>query len=225
MPAAGGVQHGGRLADPGVTGLFVTRERLPQCLTVPGLVAMVADATFTIAAATASGGTTACTVGGASPPNGNLTLSPTLLPWVGVGFSNPNPNPGTANSVYLYRARLVRYRIAPNPDPLDPAPSLWRTETGRFNPDGSAAVEPGTAGFNPAGSPWQLVARGIEDVQFQYQDGNGAWLNQPPVSVVNDWTSLVRQVRITLSARVSAGQPGRRDHRGRATRRMPCAAS
>lgn len=207
-PQLGVCSTGGGSPIPGTAGLFVTQESLPRCLGVPGLVALVADSTFTIVAATASGGTTSCTVAGASPPNGNLTLSPTLAPWVGVGFSNPNPNPGTANSVYLYRARLVRYRVAPNPDPLDPVPSLWRTETGLFNPNGSAAIEPGTPGFNPVGSPWQLVARGIEDLQFEYLDGNGAWLNQPPVSVVNDWTTLVRQVRVTMSARASQANLG-----------------
>ena len=148
---------------PGAPGLFVTQESLPQCLTVPGLVLMAADASFTLAAATASGGTTTCSVGGASPPNGNLVLGPTLQPWVGVGFSNPNPNPGAANSVYLYRARLVRYRVAPNTDPLDPSPSLWRTESGRFTPAGAVALEPGDAGFDPAppspGSSWRAASR------------------------------------------------------------------
>lgn len=52
------------------------------------------------------------------------------------------------------------------------------------------------------------MARGVEDLQLQYQDGNGAWLNQPPVSIANDWTTLVRQVRITLSARVTQANLG-----------------
>ncbi len=59
--------------------------------------------------------------------------------------------------------------VAPNPDPTDPTPALWRTETGRFLPNGAATLEPATAGFNPAGSPWQIVARGIEDLQLEYR--------------------------------------------------------
>jgi len=191
-------------SDPTVTGTaatFVIREQLPQCLTVPSLVMLVnspappTNASFAIQPLTATAGTTACP-GGASPPNANLGLTAALAPFnVGVW--------GALDRVYLSRARIVRYRIAPNPDPLDPAPSLWRTESGRFQPNGAAETEPGVAGFNPAGSPWQLVARGIEDMQIEYR-GTGAWANSPPTSLDADWTTLVRQVRITLSARVSA---------------------
>jgi hypothetical protein len=189
---------------PGVAGTFVTQERLPQCLQVPGLVAMVRETSFTYAAATASGGTTSCSVAGAAPPNGNLVLTATLQPWVAAapGFLPVTPVPGGAGTVYLYRGRVVRYRIGPSLDPADPIPGLWRTESGRYAADGSLATEPGTAGFNPVNSPWQLVARGIEDLQIEYLDGTGAWQNQPPVSITDDWTTIVRRVRITLSARV-----------------------
>ena len=34
--------------------------------------------------------------------------------------------------------------------------------------------------------------------------GDGLWHNQPPTSTTSGWTTLVRQVRITLSARASA---------------------
>jgi hypothetical protein len=47
------------------------------------------------------------------------------------------------------------------------------------------------------------VARGIEDLQVEYL-GTGGWQNQPPVATTNDWDTLVRQVRITLSARATA---------------------
>ncbi len=196
------------LADkiPGVAGQFVTQESRPACLNVPGLVVLTADNAFTIAAATASGVGTNCTTGGGAP-NANFTLTGTLAPWVSAGFSPANPNPGSANAVYLYRARLVRYRVAPNPDPLDTGPALWRSEGGRYLRDGSAAaLEPGEGGFDPsvAGNPWQLVARGVEDLQVEYFDGTGVWLNRPPISILNDWTTLVRQVRVTLSARAMA---------------------
>ncbi len=190
---------------PGINpGVFVTQESLPQCLPVPGLIAMVADTTFTIVAATASGGAATCTVGGASPPNANLTLSATLPPWVGAGFSAANPNPGAANTVYMYRARIVRYRVSPSLDPTDPGPALWRTESGHYFPNGGVAPEPGTPLFAAATSPWQMVARGIEDMQIEYLDGTGVWANSPPLSVPGSWDSIVRRVRISLSARASA---------------------
>ena len=69
------------------------------------------------------------------------------------------------------------------------------------------------------------MARGIEDLQIEYRDGNGAWQNQPPVSLADDWTTLVRQVRITLSARASGANLGGETHRGRRRARTPCAAS
>ena len=195
---------------PGAAGLFVSEESVPQCLRVPSLVMLVNDSLFTIQAATAAGGAGTCAGGG--PLNGKLTLGKPLFPVPTPTFPASNPYNAAAplaNSVYLYRARLVRYRVAPNSDPNDTVPALWRTESGLFNPDGSATAEPGSAGFNPAVSPWQLVARGIEDLQLEYLDGSPAgWQNQPPASNLNDWTTLVRQVRISLSARVSQANIG-----------------
>jgi prepilin-type N-terminal cleavage/methylation domain-containing protein len=194
-------------AVAGNAGTFVTRESAPQCLGVPGLAmlvsspAVVNNAAFTIQAVTGTGGTTTCS-GGAAPPNANLTLTTPL------GLFIPAPPIAPGDAVFLYRGRIVRYRVAPNPDPLDPNPTLWRTEAGLYMPDGSPAAEPGSAGFNPAGSPWQLVARGIEDLQIEYLDGSGAWANLPAPMLNGDWTRLVRQVRITLSARASAANLG-----------------
>jgi hypothetical protein len=109
-------------------------------------------------------------------------------------------------AIYLYSARVVRYRIAPGLDPADPNfPALWRSETGRYDSAGTAVPEPGDASFPGAGSPWEIVARGIEDLQIEYMPGDNLWHNRPPLSVPDDYTSIVRQVRITLSARASAG--------------------
>ena len=47
------------------------------------------------------------------------------------------------------------------------------------------------------------MARGIEDLQIEYQ-ADAAWDNQPPVAITGAWNSLVRRVRITLSARANA---------------------
>jgi hypothetical protein len=50
------------------------------------------------------------------------------------------------------------------------------------------------------------VARGIEDLQIEYQSGTDAtvWTNRPPLVVSPTYDTLVRQVRITLSARAQA---------------------
>jgi len=187
---------------PGNAGLFVVQTPVPACFQVPGLVLLAADNTFTVAAATSAAGAAACTTGGLAGTNGNFTLTGQLAPWAPpLPFNATNPVPPAPNTVYVYRARVVRYRIAPDPDPADPVPSLWRSESGRYSTTGVAGPEPG---LGAPGPEWQLVARGIEDMQFEYLDGNGAWLNQPPVSAANNWTTIVRQVRVTLSARTTA---------------------
>jgi hypothetical protein len=75
--------------------------------------------------------------------------------------------------------------------------------SGRYALDGSTPTEPGSAGFTGS-LPWEMVARGIEELQVQYLTTAGVWSNTPPISMANDWTTLVQKVRITLSARTSA---------------------
>lgn len=205
----------------GSAGVFVTREAQPACLRLPGLVLLTDNARFAVqsAAIPSSGGTQVC-AGGAAPPNTNLDLTAGLLPWAaGLAAPSANPPPSTP-VVFLYRAKVVRYRIAPSTDPLDSAPVLWRSESGRYDATGTLVDEPGDAGFTlAAGSPWEIVARGIEDLQVEFQNQpppapaaspapppstTSTWTNEPPISVLNDWTTLVRQVRITLSARATA---------------------
>jgi prepilin-type N-terminal cleavage/methylation domain-containing protein len=190
---------------PGAPGFFVTQLARPQCMRVPGLVLLTNDTRYSVQAATASDTGAACN-SGAAPPNTRLTLTAPLAPFALLPFGSFPDSPTGApapDSIYAQRARVVRYRIAPSGDPIDNAPALWRTETGLFNADGTPAAEPGGGGFNPVNTPWEMIARGIEDLQVEYFDGNGAWTNQPPVSIENDWNSLVRRVRISLSARVT----------------------
>jgi hypothetical protein len=70
-------------------------------------------------------------------------------------------------------------------------------------------------GFNAAApGPWQLVARGIEDLQLEYQyevaPGTFVWenvpraVNVPPLPAAPDYTTVARAVRVTLSARAVA---------------------
>jgi prepilin-type N-terminal cleavage/methylation domain-containing protein len=181
----------------GAAGLFVTKESVPACLPLPGLVLLADESAFSVQPAQAvTVAPAACPTGNAAN-NGNLDLAAFVPPW------QPSPALG-ATGVFLYRARVVRYRIAPGTDPQDTAPALWRSESGRYATDGSAVAEPGEAGFPGPDSPWELVARGIEDLQIEYRAGDGVWRNHAPISVPNDWTSLVREVRISLSARATA---------------------
>jgi prepilin-type N-terminal cleavage/methylation domain-containing protein len=179
----------------GAAGLFVTREGLPGCLGLPGLVLLVdGDTQFSVQPAAAGTGGGACPSGGSATVNGNLELTAPVQPWApSAAFSTPG---------FVYPAEVVRYTIAPSGDPLDNSPALWRSGTGQYTSAGAAGGAPGS------GAPWELVARGIEDMQFEYFYGAttaaATWHNQPPASAANQWNTLVREVRITLSARVTA---------------------
>lgn len=83
--------------------------------------------------------------------------------------------------------QVVLYQVAP--DPADGVPSLWRTVTG-------------TTGVAGKG---QMVARGIEDMQIHYLDGSGVWQDLPKTLASPNYDDIVRQVRVTLSARTTGG--------------------
>jgi prepilin-type N-terminal cleavage/methylation domain-containing protein len=196
---------------PGTAGLFVTREGVPACMRLPGFALLTdggANTYFVLQPAQAvTGAPTACPSGGSTARNGNLTLGvpPANFRVPAAAMSAPSANPPPATpAVFLYQGRVVRYRIGPSNDPTDTSPALWRSETGRYTTAGVAVAEPGEPTFPDAGSPWELVARGIEDIQIEYMPGDGLWHNQPPTVIAGTWTTLVRQVRITLSARSSA---------------------
>ncbi len=190
---------------PGTAGVFVTREQTPRCMQLPGFALLTDTKNFLIQPAQAvTAAPTGCT-GAPTTSNGNLSLgASTGLPQSAASLTG-------ASIIFLYAGRVARYRVAPGLDPADPTlPSLWRSETGRFTARGLAVAEPGEPGFPSAESPWQLVARGVEDLQVEYFDGDGAaasppvWKNQPQIVTSDAPAKVVRQVRITLSARTSA---------------------
>jgi hypothetical protein len=62
-------------------------------------------------------------------------------------------------------------------------------------------------------STWQIIARGVEDLQVEYENGTG-WFDEPGAitcggscgaPTVAEFDTLVRRVRIRLSARVTGG--------------------
>ena len=192
----------------GVSGEFVTREGVPACMTLPGFALLTDNTSFVIQVASASSATTQCASGNAR--NGNLTLSAALPPWPPLGtfptaWTGELGSGGQPNVIFLYRGRVVRYRVAVVDPGVDPTPALWRSETGLYKRDGTVAIEPGEAGFpGGADSPWEMVARGVEDLQIEYFAGAGPWAVAPPIATTSDWNSLVQRVKITLSARSSA---------------------
>jgi prepilin-type N-terminal cleavage/methylation domain-containing protein len=103
---------------------------------------------------------------------------------------------------------IIRYEIAIDGEGV---PGLYRSPTGGMDPGVSDYV----AAPDPAGH-WQLVARGIEDLQVEYRNGtnrNGTgWDANPDLltcincanPTVADYNTLIREVRVSLSARSTA---------------------
>jgi len=93
--------------------------------------------------------------------------------------------------------QFVRYEIGI----ANGIPNLYRTVTGGLDTTG-AYVAPTAAGATTCPAPcWQLVARGVENLQVQYMNGNGAWADNPGAVLQDNYTTIVRQVRVTLTAR------------------------
>jgi type II secretory pathway pseudopilin PulG len=188
------------------------RETIPAggCMVSPaavgsqGFVLLTDNRLFTIQPATVLAPSTAC--GAASAINGALNLDAALAEWPTTGGAALTPAGGS--NALMYSARIIRYLIAPGLDPLDPSPSLWRSETGRYTSAGLLYPVPAAGATNP----WQLIARGIEDLQVEYLNGGNLWSNNPGIvatcpaagCAVSDYNNVVRRVRVTLSARALA---------------------
>lgn len=104
--------------------------------------------------------------------------------------------------------QVVRYTIATDPnDPTNPNDvnfrHLWRSATGARDATDWNAVDDFEDGEEPPGPTWQLVARGINDLQVTYVDGDGQRDEPQVFATANDWDFIVRQVNVTLSSRVA----------------------
>ena len=143
------------------------------------------------------------TVVGGGTPNLNPTAGPS------AGFCNEMAvaNGIVASCRVLMPVDVVRYQIAPDPDDQS-LPALWRSRTGQFTSTGAPGATPG------ATVNWEVVARGIEDLQVKYFRG-GAWLDTPgdiycdapcnsaTTPNATDFNRVVRRIRVTLSARAT----------------------
>ena len=175
-----------------------------------GLVLLTNNRLFRIQPATLGLGGTAC-FGAVAGSNGSMALAAALPEWqagaaaLGAG----------GVQVLLYAGKVVRYMIAPGLDPTDPLPSLWRSETGRYTATGAPApmLAAGT-------TSWQIVARGIEDLQLEYLNGNLLWSNNP--GVVNPWPPAAARRPTTTPSSAACGSPCPPGRRPRCSRARPC---
>lgn len=168
-----------------------TWEQLPQCFVFPSLVALwdTNQAGIYWAEQPGAGATNSCAAGPGGS-NGHATL-----PHGQDRFSNPPGGP-PFNPQQMAQISVVHYRIQVDPDGT---PNLWRSAYGGLNFSGQ--------------SSWQMVARGIENLQVTYRNAAG-WQDQPglvacaitPCTAPTqaDYDKIVRQVRVSLSARAIA---------------------
>jgi type II secretory pathway pseudopilin PulG len=139
--------------------------------------------------------------------SGTPNLNPTAGPSAGFCNQMAAANGIVPSCLVLMPVDVVRYQIAPDPD--DPTlPALWRSRTGAFTATGGPGATPGGT------ANWEVVARGIEDMQIKYFRG-GAWVdtpgntfcdfpcNSPTTPAAADFNRIVRRVRVTLSARAT----------------------
>ena len=127
---------------------------------------------------------------GQVPGNANLACSIDMLANGGVC-----PPANTANPIAFGVINQVRYQLG---NDIDGTPSLFRSDSGGFDAATGAFA-------NPPGPAWQLVARGIEDLQIRYRVsdavGNPVWQNAAPTIVAPSFDNVVREVEITMWAR------------------------
>jgi len=134
--------------------------------------------------------------GGGSNKNGHVTFPH------GKAAANPPGGPMslfTNPPQYLLLGQLVRYRINKE---ADGTPNLERSAFGGQD-------------WPSGGSSWEILARGVEDLQVEYENGTGWQADPGAVScgascaapAAAQFATLVSRVRVRLSARATGGGP------------------
>ena len=177
-----------------------TKERFASsaCFQLPALVLLANETTWGMRWIENNGNNesaSACAGASGGTKGGKGTFAPGQAPLInpeGGGWGGWAPPPQ-----YMMLGHAVRYRI--NLD-AEGTPNLERSAAGGL---------PDAAG----NSTWQIVARGVEDLQVQYENGAG-WQDEPGVISCGlncvsptpaELDTLVRRVRMRLSARVTGG--------------------
>ncbi len=141
-----------------------------------------------------SGRTASCESGGGGD-NGHITVPHGQAPLV-------DPPGGLRDWIpsWMMAGQAIRYRIHVDPADALRVPELQRSEYGGLDlPDST--------------SSWQTIARGIEDLQVEYENG-ADWQDMPGLTSCEpncvtpgpaEYARLIRRVRVTLSARSTEG--------------------
>jgi prepilin-type N-terminal cleavage/methylation domain-containing protein len=175
-----------------------TVEKFSECYSFPAVVLMGNDSEWDLRWAKEPGaGESAkkCNDDESGSKHGHAVFPPGKSPLNPSGGFTDFDNPPT----YMMLGQAIRYRI--NVD-ADGTPNLERSAAGgQDDPDGN--------------STWQIIARGVEDLQVEYENATG-WHDTPgtidcsgptgcTAPTQADYDRLIRRVRVRLSARVMEG--------------------
>ncbi len=122
----------------------------------------------------------------------NLTCS------IDENVFGPCPGANVQAAVLFAQLDQIRYQLG---NDTDGVPSLFRSTTGGLSGTAGDTNKPTLT--NPPGAAWQLIARGIEDMQIRYRTFAG-WQNAAPLIsplAGQPYDNIVREVEITLWAR------------------------
>ena len=184
------------------TGVSMTTfQELSPCYQFPALVILGDASCWGMRYAEKPGkGTSGSCGGGGGSKNGHVVFPPGQAALV-----NPPGGFNTWSPEWMLVGQAIRYRI--NID-ADGTPNLERSTAG-------GQVLPGKGGGT---SSWQILALGVEDLQVEYLNAAG-WQDQPGgiscatattacgdtcQAVATDFDTIVRRVRVRLSARALA---------------------
>jgi len=175
----------------GSVSMTLTNE-LSSCYQLPGLVMVADENTWAMRWAHNPGSSNSCPSAPPGAKNGRVNFPPGKAALINPpgGFNGWIPD-------YMLPGQAVRYRINMGTDGV---PNLERSAFG-----GQTDLS--------GDSTWEIIARGVEDLQVEYENADG-WQDEPgtiscgsncAAPTVDEFDTVIRRVRIRLSARVTGG--------------------
>ena len=183
-------------AEPNPTGVVIRMAELfPNCYHLPTLVMLVGEPgavpPYSVGVACPRGGGPA---GGGCGAVTCANFPPGQAPNYNLPGGAQIPDP----LAIMLPVQIVRYEIRVDADGV---PNLWRSPVGDIAALGGADACGAGEGVNDG---WQLVAKGIEDLQVRYTMAGGTEADTPAEVIENNYNTLVKEVRVTLIARSDA---------------------
>ena len=184
-------------AEEDPTGVVVRMmELFPNCYRLPALVMLVGEP----GAVPPYSVGVACPRGGSGPGGGSCgaaacaNFPPGQAPNYNLPGGAQIPDPLDI----MLPVQVVRYEIRVDADGV---PNLWRSPVGDIP---NMAAGPACGAGDALADGWQLVAKGIEDLQVRYTMANGVESDIPATVAENNYDNIVKEVRVTLTARSEA---------------------